>query len=286
MQALPYYLGLPLWANAHWKGSVFGEKAKPAEFLAQYAHVFNAVEGNTTFYAVPSAEMVQRWLASTPPHFRFSFKLPRSITHQHQLLHVAQETTAFLQRLAPLGERINGVMVQLPAGFSPDFLPLLQAFLRELPTDYHYAVEVRHPVFFTNSLVREQLNTVLRAAQVDRVIFDSRPVHAAPPLDEATREAQARKPRLPVQLDVTAQQPVLRYIGHPVLAENSAWLDRWVAQTARWLMAGFKPRIFIHTPTNDLAPWLAHQFHEQLRVKVPDLPQLPLIGENPATLPG
>lgn len=286
MQALPYYLGLPLWANAHWKDSVFGEKAKPAEFLAQYAQVFNAVEGNTTFYAVPSAEMVQRWLASTPPHFRFSFKLPRSITHQHQLLHVSEETTAFLQRLAPLGERINGVMVQLPAGFSPDFLPRLQAFLHELPTDYHYAVEVRHPAFFTNSLVREQLNTVLRAAQVDRVIFDSRPVHAAPPVDKATREAQARKPRLPVQLDVTAQQPVLRYIGHPVLAENSAWLDRWVAQTARWLMAGFKPRIFIHTPSNDLAPWLAHQFHKQLRVKVPDLPPLPLIGENPATLPG
>lgn len=54
MDALPYYLGLPLWANAHWKGNLFRNAAKPAEFLAQYAQVFNAVEGNTTFYSVPS----------------------------------------------------------------------------------------------------------------------------------------------------------------------------------------------------------------------------------------
>ena len=66
MQPLPYYLGLPLWSNTHWKGSLFGADAKPADFLAQYAQVFNAVEGNTTFYAVPSAEMVSRWLAMTP----------------------------------------------------------------------------------------------------------------------------------------------------------------------------------------------------------------------------
>lgn len=280
MESLPYYLGLPLWANAPWKGSLFRQNAKPAEFLAQYAQVFNAVEGNTTFYAVPSAEMVKRWLVATPDTFRFSFKLPKSITHQHQLLHVGKETTEFLQRLAPLGARMNGVMVQLPASFSPDALPLLADFLKTLPTDYTYAVEVRHPAFFTHPPAREALNALLRTQQADRIIFESRPVHAAPPLDEATREAQARKPRLPVQLDTTAQQPVLRYIGHPILADNPPWLARWVAQTARWITAGMRPRVFIHTPSNELAPVLAWQFHQQLQAKIPTLPDLPqFLGE-------
>jgi uncharacterized protein YecE (DUF72 family) len=278
MNPLPYYLGAPLWANAHWKGTLFGVDAKPADFLAQYARVFNAVEGNTTFYAVPSADMVRRWVDATPESFRFSFKFPRTITHQHHLIHAAKETQEFLQRMQPLGQRLNGLMVQLPASFSPNALSMLEAFLRSLPVDYRYAVEVRHPAFFTHTESRATFNALLESLGVDRVIFESRPVHAAPPLDEATREAQQRKPRLPVQLDATADQPVLRYIGHPVLEANHPWLDRWVAQTARWLEEGRHPRIFLHTPNNDLAPELARLFHQQLQVKLPGLPDLPVFA--------
>lgn len=278
MNPLPYYLGVPLWANAHWKGTLFEADAKPAEFLAQYARVFNAVEGNTTFYAVPSEAMVNRWVQATPESFRFSFKFPRAITHQHHLIHAAKETQAFLQRMQPLGQRLNGLMVQLPASFSPTELPMLETFLRSLPTDYRYAVEVRHPAFFTDTESRVTFNAVLEALGVDRVIFESRPVHAAPPLDEATREAQQRKPRLPVQLDATADQPVLRYIGHPVLEANHPWLDRWVAQTARWLEEGRHPRIFLHTPNNNLAPALARLFHQQLQSRYPGLPDLPVFA--------
>lgn len=281
MKLLPYYLGVPLWANAHWKGTLFSADAKPAEFLAQYARVFNAVEGNTTFYSVPSEEMVGRWLAATPESFRFSFKFPRTISHQHHLIHTAKETQEFLQRMEPLGQRMDGLMLQLPASFSPNGLSMLEAFLRSLPPDYHYAVEVRHPAFFTHTDSRATYNALLEKLGVNRVIFETRPLHAAPPLDAATREAQSRKPRLPVQLDATAGQPVLRYIGHPVLDANHAWLDRWVAQTARWLEEGKRPRIFLHTPDNNLAPELARLFHRQLQQRIPDLPDLPAFMSEP-----
>jgi uncharacterized protein YecE (DUF72 family) len=275
MPALPYYLGLPLWANPQWKGSVFPVDAKAADFLAHYAQVFNAVEGNSTFYSVPSVEMVSRWLAATPESFRFSFKFPRTITHQHHLSQAAQETQVFLQRMMPLGQRLDGLMVQLPATFSPADLPTLETFLRRLPTDFTYAVEVRHPAFFTQPAVRAAYNALLATLGVDRVIFDSRPLHSAAPVTEATRDAQRRKPRLPVQLDTPGNQPVIRYIGHPVLAENHAWLERWVAQTARWLMEGKCPRVFLHTPDNTFAPALARLFHQQLQQRIPTLPDLP-----------
>lgn len=271
----PYCLGLPLWANAHWKGTLFPQNAKPGEFLAHYARVFNAVEGNTTFYAIPSEATVQRWLEATPEDFRFSFKFPRTITHQHHLLHVAKDTQEFLQRMQPLGSRLDGLMVQLPASFAPDALPLLDSFLHSLPTDYRYAVEVRHADFFTDGKVRTAYNALLESLGVDRVVFESRPLHSALPEEDATREAQARKPRLPVQLDTTALQPVVRYIGHPQLAANQPWLERWVAQTARWLEEGKRPRVFLHTPNNNLAPQLAQLFHRQLQARVADLPDLP-----------
>ncbi|PID49259.1 MAG: hypothetical protein CR991_07705 [Proteobacteria bacterium] len=279
---LPYYLGAPLWSQNEWKGNFYTAQAKAGDFLRQYARFFNAVEGNTTFYATPSAVNVARWVEATPPDFRFSFKFPREITHKAKLARVNAETQAFLKRLAPLGERLNNFMLQLPASFSPERLPLLEQFLRELPTDYGYAVEVRHPAFFTDANQRQRYNELLKKRGVDRVIFESRPVHSAPALDEATREAQERKPRLPVQLDVTAQSPILRYIGHPVLEENQSRLEPWAAQTARWLQAGLTPRIFLHTPNNLQVPKLALQFHHMLQQRLPELPDLPAFPSDQA----
>ena len=198
---IPYYIGAPLWALKEWKGNFFTEKAKPADFLAQYAQFFNAVEGNTTFYSVPSEKMVERWLESTPDSFRFSFKFPRTITHYQKLQQSEAELNEFLRRVEPLGERLNNFMLQLPASFSPPLLPVLEKFLRNLPQDYGYAVEVRHPEFFTQQDVRKRYNELLENLGADRIIFESRPVHAAEALDDATREAHERKPRLPVQLD-------------------------------------------------------------------------------------
>ena len=57
-QSLPYRLGLPAWAFAGWRGRYF--TARPSQ-LASYARVFNAVEGNTTFYRTPDAATVTRW---------------------------------------------------------------------------------------------------------------------------------------------------------------------------------------------------------------------------------
>lgn len=118
-----------------------------------------------------------------------AFKFPKTITHQQHLQHVAQASTEFLQRLSPLGERINGLMVQLPAGFFAIRIGAgTERFLKQLPSDYQYAVEVRHPAFFTDTVARNALNTLLQELGVDRIIFDSRPVHAAPIVDEATEK--------------------------------------------------------------------------------------------------
>ncbi|ELT1968072.1 TPA: DUF72 domain-containing protein, partial [Aeromonas salmonicida] len=78
------FLGLPQWSHPAWPGQLLGVGAKPAEHLAHYARVFNTVEGNTTFYASPTPDTVQRWADAVPAHFRFSFKFPKEISHQRR----------------------------------------------------------------------------------------------------------------------------------------------------------------------------------------------------------
>ncbi|MFO1350768.1 MAG: DUF72 domain-containing protein [Gammaproteobacteria bacterium] len=96
-----YHLGCPVWSNRAWVGNFFSAQAKPADYLRQYASVFNTVEGNTTFYGLPKPETVERWRADAPPEFRFCFKFPRAISRDRRLIDAGQETPALLELFAP-----------------------------------------------------------------------------------------------------------------------------------------------------------------------------------------
>ncbi|BBM05331.1 hypothetical protein HAALTHF_11170n [Vreelandella aquamarina] len=82
---LPLYLGLPMWANQDWQGSLYPRQAK-TDLLSDYAAVFSSVEGNTTFYSgAPKPDTIAAWARQAPAHFRFCFKLPASVTHDQRL---------------------------------------------------------------------------------------------------------------------------------------------------------------------------------------------------------
>ena len=93
-----YYLGCPGWGLKSWVGRLFPPGTRSTEFLERYAEVFNTVEGNTTFYALPAAETVDRWRAQVPDQFRFCFKFPRTITHDKQLAGCEAEVDEFIAR--------------------------------------------------------------------------------------------------------------------------------------------------------------------------------------------
>jgi uncharacterized protein YecE (DUF72 family) len=99
-----YYLGCPVWACERWKGSLFTRQAPREKWLEQYSSVFNAVEGNSTFYGLPSLETVRRWATTAQLGFRFVLKFPRTITHEKRLLNAGKETTEFLRILDVLRE--------------------------------------------------------------------------------------------------------------------------------------------------------------------------------------
>ena len=59
----PFFLGCPVWSCAGWKGQVYPASAPQKSWLKYYSETFLTVEGNTTFYAIPSPDTVQRWIA-------------------------------------------------------------------------------------------------------------------------------------------------------------------------------------------------------------------------------
>ena len=256
-----YHLGLPMWSNRHWIGSLFPKGANSKNFLQHYSSVFNTVEGNTTFYALPGEDTVASWKQQAQQGFRFCFKLPRKITHESYLRYCGVELSEFFKRLEPLSDYLGAFMVQLPDSFEPRQLPDLQRFLTQLPSDYQFAVEVRHRDFFNRGEQELALNRLLRDQRVDRVCLDSRALFSRPAISEQERDAHRKKPRLPVHAIATAQQPIVRFIGCSDMSHNRQYLLPWVNKLTQWQQQGIKPTVFIHTPDNTIAPEQAAQFH-------------------------
>jgi uncharacterized protein YecE (DUF72 family) len=270
-----YYLGCPGWGMKTWVGRLFPPGTRNTEFLARYAEVFNTVEGNTTFYALPSPDSVARWNEQTPSHFRFCFKFPREITHDLLLADPGAELAAFFDRIAPLGDKIGTLFLQLPPRFDASQLPRLHAFLAALPREHHYAIEVRAPEFFAPGPAETELLSLLRERGIDLVILDTRGIHSSLSLEHA--ETRARKPNLPVIMRATASHPFVRCVPHEDFAKSHSIVEGWASQVAGWVSEGKTPYVFLHAPDDTFAPENACAFHALLRARadVGDLPALP-----------
>lgn len=276
---LPYFLGCPSWNEPAWRGSLYPHSARPANFLSLYGQVFNAVEGNTTFYARPSAATVSRWAALMPAHLRFCAKLPRDISHSGDLREQLVASDDFRRLLAPLGARVAPFWLQLPASFGPSRLAELSVFIEHW-AGRALAVEVRHPAFFAKGEEERALNRLLLERGIERICLDARALFSCLAQEPALLHAQAKKPRLPIRPTAFSQAPQLRFIGHPELAANDRFMAPWLDKVARWIEDGRTPYVFLHTADNRLAPQLARRFHTQLMARLPGLTGLPeAIGE-------
>ena len=159
-------------------------RAEPSRFAAagshleRYASRFDAVEINSSFHRPHRPATYARWSASVPPAFRFSVKLPKTITHALRLQEAGEPLAAFLSEVAGLGEKLGCLLVQLPPSLSldPPMATVAGDFfagLRALTTA-PVACEPRHPTWFT-----PEADDLLRELEVARVAADPARVAAA-----------------------------------------------------------------------------------------------------------
>ena len=276
---LPYFLGCPSWSESAWRDYLYPADARANEYLGLYSQVFNAVEGNTTFYASPAPATVARWAQVMPAHFRFTAKFPREVSHAADLREQVDAAVTFTRLMAPLGERVSPYWLQLPAMFGPARLAELSHFLDEVAVPV--AVEVRNDAFFARGEEERQLNRLLLERGVERICLDPRALFSCTSRDPAVLHAQAKKPKVPPRPAAFSQHPQVRFIGHPQLDANETFLTPWVDKIASWIEEGRSPYIFLHTSDNRLAAALAQRFHQRLMQRLPGLASLPELPRAP-----
>jgi uncharacterized protein YecE (DUF72 family) len=137
-------IGTSSWADPGFVEEWYPKGLPDEERLPYYARHFDLVEVNSTFYAVPARETVERWCEQTPDRFVFDVKLHKLLSrHSTPIGQIpsGQRATAkldgrrvvltpelekevaqiFLHSIEPLEEagKLGSIMAQLSPGFSP-----------------------------------------------------------------------------------------------------------------------------------------------------------------------
>ncbi|ASP39904.1 hypothetical protein CHH28_15035 [Bacterioplanes sanyensis] len=269
LDAAALRLGLPMWFMPQWRGGLLPAGCDGHEALQHYAQHFSSIEGNTSFYALPTVDRAQSWSAQVSDHFRFVFKVPRSISHSDHLTSALQrEWPAWQQFCDAIGKKLGVALLQLPAQFGPPRLGELLDAIDNIQriSDVPLAVEVRHPEFFDKGAAEQALLRQLTDRQVDRVIFDSRGLFSDASQNEDVLDARAKKPRLPVHPIATGRFPIVRFIGHSDWQQDTMLLQQWQSKLMAWQQEGRRPFFFIHTAGNQRAPERANAVCQQWRL--------------------
>ena len=116
-------IGCSGWNYPHWRAGVFyPSRLAQRHWLTYYAERFDTVELNTTFYRLPQATSVARWVSETPPGFTFAVKVSRYMTHIKRLTEVSLHLSLLYERIEPLlhSPKLGPLLWQLPPNYRYD----------------------------------------------------------------------------------------------------------------------------------------------------------------------
>jgi uncharacterized protein YecE (DUF72 family) len=158
------HVGTAAWANPPRERLQRGA----ASHLVHYSKSFNAVEINSSFYRSHRRATYERWRDITPSLFRFSVKMPRSVTHECALRRCRPEVRQFLDEVSGLGRKLGVILVQLPASLAFE-TRIAGRFLESLAaqSSARIACEPRHPSWFNS-----RAGDLLRRHDIARVAAD------------------------------------------------------------------------------------------------------------------
>jgi uncharacterized protein YecE (DUF72 family) len=168
------YAGTSGWAYPTWKPDFYPTGTPAKRFLEFYSSQLTSVEVNYTFRTLPTAKMLEGWLAATPTHFRFSFKAPQRITHFRRLRDCDEDVVQFVSALEPVRQagKLGILLFQLPPNFKADperltsFLAVAALQAAGAPP---IAFEFRHESWFSDEIyaILREHNAALCIAESD-----------------------------------------------------------------------------------------------------------------------
>ena len=164
-------IGTCSWKYPSWAGIVYSQE-KGINYLSEYAQKYNTVEIDQWFWSLfgetkailPTESTAREYCESVGDDFLFTIKVPNSITLTHfynkKKTDLLRENPyflsyelfeQFLQKIDPLKDKSGLLMFQFEylnkrkMSNRGEFLKRFRTFIKKLPRDCTYGVEIRNP---------------------------------------------------------------------------------------------------------------------------------------------
>lgn len=173
MNARQLYVGCAGWTLGREYGSEF---ETVGSHLERYARRLDAVEINSSFYRSHRPATYKRWASSVGSDFRFSVKMPKSITHECRLENCFDLLDSFLSECGELGGHLGCLLVQLPPSLVYD-TRRTSPFFERLRARFsgHVVIEPRHPTWIEADRLLIEHKIARAAVDPPRMDVDSSP---------------------------------------------------------------------------------------------------------------
>lgn len=221
------YVGCAKWGRTEWVGKIYPPKTKEKDFLQHYVQHYNCIELNATHYKIYDETGIAKWAEKAKgKDFLFCPKMYQGVTHRGSLLNKQFQTDEFLKGIMAFKEHLGPVFIQVSDSFSPNRKEELFTYLKSLPTDMQFFVEVRHKDWFLNDAVRNEFTQFLKEHNIGFVITDTAGFRAC------------------AHMYLTVPKTFIRYVGNSLHASDYTRIDAWVERMKFWLNKGMEELYF------------------------------------------
>jgi uncharacterized protein YecE (DUF72 family) len=262
------YLGCAKWGREEWVGKIYPPKTKEKDFLQHYVNHYNSIELNATHYKVYGEAGIKKWAEKAAgKDFKFCPKLYQGITHRGSLKGKQFITNEFFRGIVSFEQYLGPIFMQVSDAFSPKRKEELFDFLKTLPTDLQFFLEVRHPDWFKKDAIREELFTMLTSLNMGAVITDT-----------AGRRDCAH-------MHLTIPKAFIRYVGNSLHASDYTRCDAWIERMKFWLGKGLEELyFFMHMHDEATSPELTVYLVDKMNAALGLSLTKPTFVQQPNTL--
>lgn len=242
-----YYIGATAWTTKQWRGTYLPAKSSTEGPLHHYSRQFNSIELNTTFYRLPTDEVLEQWKNAVPSDFRFCPKVSRNISHSKDLSMSRDGMKTFIDKVSLLQENLGMCFMQLPEYFGPDRIHLLHSFFRTLPSNLPLGIELRHEGFYDPEMT-PRIFELFSKHKISWVLTD----------------VAGRRDMLHMAL--CCDEVMIRFVGNGLHKTDYSRTDEWAIRISSWIDKGVKKVYFFpHEPDNVLTPEMSIYVNEKLQ---------------------
>jgi uncharacterized protein YecE (DUF72 family) len=242
------YIGCAKWGRTEWVGKIYPPKTKEKDFLSHYVQHYNSIELNATHYKVYGAAGIAKWAEKAKDKdFKFCPKMYKGITHFGNLKGKDFITSEFFRGIVAFKEHLGPVFVQVSDAFSPNRKNELFDYLRSLPTDLQFFLEVRHPDWFGKTALSNDFFSTLKEINMGAVITDT----------SGRRDC--------AHMHLSIPKAFIRFVGNSLHATDYIRIDNWVKRIKQWLDNGLEELyFFMHMHDEAFSPELTIYLIDQL----------------------